>query len=331
MSREQRRSERRQQTRGTTTPARASKSAAAPPSRRTPVRVAGGGRFPVVPIAIVGGVAAVVLLIVYLIIQAQAEEGLTAWQKAEQDADPNKPGLFFATQGRGHFPGGLVGHEMTPFCEGVAQSDLARQTHIGGQPVPTLDPNATPAGTSTTAATNTPAATPTPAATGTGTAASGTAGGGSPEATPTVPSDCFTTNPPSSGRHLNVQRGIEVQPGVVYNIPPDPNVYDPDIEIPRDAIPHLLEHAGVFVGYNCEDGDQACQEVVERLSDLVDDRIENHDDRVVLARDTDLPVGTIGASSWTRVLNMRYEDYDEDAVRDFIGTHSCRFDPEGIC
>jgi hypothetical protein len=50
-----------------------------------------------------------------------------------------------------------------------------------------------------------------------------------------------------------------------------------------------------------------------------------------MANDPDLPVGTIGLSSWTRVLNMKASDYDEDAVEDFIGTHSCRFDPEGFC
>jgi hypothetical protein len=220
---------------------------------------------------------------------------------------------------------------MTPFCDGVTQSDLARQPHIGGQPVPTLDPNATPAGTSTTAATNTPAATPTPVVTGTGTTSSGTASGGSPQATPTVPSDCFTTNPPSSGQHIGVVRNIDIGGGVLTNIPPDPNVYDPDIEIPRDGIPHILEHAGVFVGYNCEEGDQACQDVIDRLTDLVNERIDINDDRVVMAHDTDLPPGTIGLSGWTRVLNMRYQDYDEDAVRDFIGTHSCRFDPENFC
>ena len=71
--------------------------------------------------------------------------------------------------------------------------------------------------------------------------------------------------------------------------------------------------------------------LISQLEDLVNDRIDNHDDRVVMANDPDLPVGTIGMSSWTRVLNMSVEDYDEDVVEDFIGTHSCRFDPEGFC
>ncbi len=70
---------------------------------------------------------------------------------------------------------------------------------------------------------------------------------------------------------------------------------------------------------------------MEDLKDLVNDRIDNHSDRVVLANDADLPEGEIGASSWTRVLNFKYQDYDKGLLEDFIGTHSCRFDPENIC
>jgi hypothetical protein len=64
---------------------------------------------------------------------------------------------------------------------------------------------------------------------------------------------------------------------------------------------------------------------------LANDRIDNHDDRVAMSKNLDLPVGTMAVASWTRVLNFAYADYDEDAVRDFISTHSCRFDPEGFC
>jgi hypothetical protein len=128
-----------------------------------------------------------------------------------------------------------------------------------------------------------------------------------------------------------VQRNVDIGGGAVINIPPDPDVYPHDIEIPRDAIAHTLEHAGVFLGWNCEDGDQACMDVVTEIEDLVNDRIDNNDNRVVMSKSLDLPVGTMAVASWTRVLNFAYGDYDEDAVRDFIGTHSCRFDPEGFC
>ena len=143
--------------------------------------------------------------------------------------------------------------------------------------------------------------------------------------------DCYSSNPPSSGWHLGVQRNVEVAPGAAINIPPDPDVYPADIEIPREAIPHILEHAGVFVGYHCADGDAACADVVEQIEGIVNDRIDSNDDRAVMARDSDLPEGTVGLASWTRVDAFPYADFTEARVVDFIGTHSCRVDAEGFC
>jgi hypothetical protein len=143
--------------------------------------------------------------------------------------------------------------------------------------------------------------------------------------------ECYSSNPPSSGWHLGVQRNVEIQPGISINIPPDPDVYPADIEIPREAVPHILEHAGVFVGYHCAEGDAACADVVEQLEGIVNDRIDNNDNRVVMARDSDLPVGTIGLASWTRVDTFPHAGFTEARVVDFIGTHSCRVDAEGFC
>ena len=82
-----------------------------------------------------------------------------------------------------------------------------------------------------------------------------------------VENDCYSSNPPSSGWHLASQRNADLGDGIVLNrIPPDPGVYPPDVEIPREAIPHILEHAGVFIGYHCNDGDAACEEMVQRLT-----------------------------------------------------------------
>lgn len=301
MSREQRRANRKQQAGAPAANARAA-------NRRTPVRAPGSGGPPWVLIGVGGGLLAVVLLIAYLILQAAGGdgEGLSAAEKAEQDDDPNLPGVFYPTQGRTHF-NYTYSPEREPreFCEDV-----------------------TSAASSPTSA-STPEGTPTPVP-DTPTAIAVTQTGNTSPA-PDVPTDCYATNPPSSGNHLPPQRNVDLGNGARINIPPDPDVYPEDIVIPREAIPHILEHAGVFVGYNCEDGDTACSEVVQKLTDVVNNRIDNHNDRVVLSRDPDLPAGEIGLSSWTRVMNMKYQDYDEDAVEDFIGTHSCRFDPEGFC
>ena len=310
MSREQRRSERRRDQTG------GSGAAGAPPSRRTPVKVAGGGGFPTIPLAVGGGVLLVVLLLAYLILQSNSGgTSLSASEKAAQDRSTSLPGTYAEDQGRGHLPGNLAGHQMTPFCDGVPQSESAKLN------LNLADSGATPSGR----ATSSPIPTSSPAADAT----SGTSTGG----TPTVPTNYYDSNPPSSGRHLNVQRNVDVGGGKAINIPSDPDVYPPEIEIPRDSIPHILEHAGVFAGYNCKVGDNDCQAVAEQLKDLVNGRIDNHDSRVVLAHDNDLPEGTIGLSSWTRVLNFPYTEWDQQkgTVTKFISTHACRFDPENFC
>ncbi len=318
MSREQRRADRKQQTR----------AGAPPPSRRTPVKVGGGSRFPTTTLALLGGLVLIIGLIVYLIVQSNSGgDSLSPSDKAEQDQSTDIPGTFAATQGRAHFPGGFNGHGMTPFCEGVPQSESAKLTIVGGGGTPSASTTAsdsTSTSTSTSTTTAAPSATPTPG---------GPTPHGTVDTTPTVPSNCYATNPPSSGKHLNVQRNIDIGGGNVVNIPADPDVYPDDIEMPRDGIPHILEHAGVFVGWNCAAGDTACADAAEKLKDLVNGRIDNHDDRIVMAHDNDLPEGTFGMSSWTRVLNFPASEWQQQKglAEKFLGTNSCRFDPEGFC
>ncbi len=311
MSREQRRSDRKNQQ---------AKAGAPPPSRRTPVQVGGESRFPTLTLGVVGGIVLVVGLIVYLIFQSgSGGPDVDAATKAEQNDSASIPGTFYPTQGRGHYPGGLNGHQMTPFCPGVATSESAKLTIVGG--------NGTPSGSATAIPTGTPIPSSTPT-TDTTPGAHGTV-----NTTPTVPTNCFTSNPPSSGQHLNVQRNIDVGGGNIINIPADPDVYPDDVEMPRDAIPHTLEHAGVFVGWNCASGDTACSDAAQKLKDLVNDRIDNNDNRVVMAHDNDLPEGTFGLASWTRVLSINASEWENQKgeAESFISTNSCRFDPEGFC
>ena len=280
----------------------------APPNRRTPQRVATDRGLPTVPLAIAGGIILVVALLAYLIFQANSGggDGPSGPEKAAADDSPELPGTYVADQGRGHFEGGLIGHVTFPFCEGVEQSELAKTR--SGQAYGATPGSAQPTSTPTSVNSPTPHA---------------------PSVTP-VPLDCHNANPPASGEHLGVQRNVDIGDGKIINIPPDPDVYPRDVEIPRDAIAHILEHAGVYVGWNCAEGDQACLDVVTQVEDLVNIRIDNHGDRVVMSIDLDLPIGTIGASAWTRVLNVKYEEYDESVLEDFIGTHACRYNPESF-
>jgi hypothetical protein len=144
--------------------------------------------------------------------------------------------------------------------------------------------------------------------------------------------DCYNSNPPSSGEHLGVQRNVDLGNGVTLaQIPANPGVYPPAVEMPRNSIPHILEHAGVFIGYHCAESDAECERVVAGLEGLVNERIDNFDERIVMAPDSDLLVGTIALAAWTRVDSFPVGDYTTERVTDFTSTHSCRFDPEGFC
>lgn len=321
MSREQRRMDRRAQVKPT-----GGRAAGGPPSRRTPVKAPGGGGFPIVPIAVAAGTFAVVLLVVYLVLQSRGDDSadLSKPEREEQNSSADIAGTYVPSQGRGHFSYRYSTERApTPFCDGVAWS---------GNPSGSASGSGAIASATAPSASDTPEASPTGEATaaGTGTAASTTTSG-TPVSTATVPTNCYNSNPPSSGRHLNAQRNVDLGNGAIVNIPPDPDVYPSDVQVPREAIAHILEHAGVFVGYNCESGNTECEDAVADLEDLVNDRIDNHDDRVIMANDSDLVPNTIGVASWTRVYNVSAADYDRDAIEEFIGDNSCRIDWEGLC
>ena len=136
---------------------------------------------------------------------------------------------------------------------------------------------------------------------------------------------CYASNPPTSGLHLPVAQSVAID-GEIIRLPPDPGIYD--IVIPREAIPHLQEHAGVFVGYNCDSSE--CFDAVEDLRAVVEDQLRSRA-RVIMSPSSDLDADTIALASWTRVDSIPASDYDDARIRDFIETHSCRFDPEGFC
>ena len=138
---------------------------------------------------------------------------------------------------------------------------------------------------------------------------------------------CYASNPPTSGTHLGVQRGVLLEDGNRIDIPAAAAVYD--FPIPRESIPHIEEHAGVYIGYNCNNNTQ-CDRTAERLKDLATQEI-SLGARVVLSPDPDLEDDTIGLAAWTRVDAFPASDYSDDRVRAFIKAHSCRFDPEDFC
>lgn len=141
-----------------------------------------------------------------------------------------------------------------------------------------------------------------------------------------VKSDCYASNPPTSGMHLPVQGTVLLEGNHRLRIPPDPGIYD--FTVPREAIPHIEEHAGVYVGYRC--ASDSCNTTVERLKSLVEQE-DSLGARVVMSPDPDLDDDTIGVAAWTRIDTFNAGEYSDDRVRSFIKAHSCRFDPELFC
>ena len=137
---------------------------------------------------------------------------------------------------------------------------------------------------------------------------------------------CYASNPPTSGQHIGVLDGVRLEGGQQVRIPPDPGVYS--YAFPKEAIPHIEEHAGVFVGYNCTSA--ACADVVESVRAIVEEQIDEGA-RVVMAPYPDLPAERFGLASWTRYQVFTTAEYSEDAVRRFIEVHSCRVDYEKLC
>lgn len=137
---------------------------------------------------------------------------------------------------------------------------------------------------------------------------------------------CYGSKPPSSGLHLPVQQNVRLDGGVRIDLPPSPGVYN--FEFPREAIPHIQEHAGVFIGYNCVT--DACLDAVADATLVVQQELSLQA-RVVFAPFSDLDEDTFGVASWTRVDVFGAGAYSDERVRSFIKAHSCRFDPENFC
>jgi len=141
-----------------------------------------------------------------------------------------------------------------------------------------------------------------------------------------VSDDCYASRPPTSGLHVPVQRAARLSRGVTTLIPPDPGIYE--FDLPREVVPHIQEHAGVFVGYNC--ASDGCRDAVKRLRDVVGQEL-SIGGRIVMTPFSDLDPDTIALASWTRVDTFDAASFDPARVRDFIKAHSCRYDPEDFC
>lgn len=135
-----------------------------------------------------------------------------------------------------------------------------------------------------------------------------------------VPEDVtYQSTPPTSGPHDSV--------------PLPPGVYRDPAQAPEERAVHSMEHGSAVIWYNCEAGEldeEACTEMVDNLRDTfaAEDRGSQFGGGVVVINYPEQE-NFISVTSWTRLL--RLDEFNEEALSDFIDENLCRFDPENIC
>jgi hypothetical protein len=128
----------------------------------------------------------------------------------------------------------------------------------------------------------------------------------------------YATNPPTSGPHNPVPL-----PAGVYR--------DPE-QAPEERALHSMEHASAVIWYNCEAGgldDEECTAFIDELRDRYESLLTGQSGGALLIINNPTMEHFIALTSWTRLLEL--DEYDEEAIDEFIEVNRCRFDPEGFC
>lgn len=136
---------------------------------------------------------------------------------------------------------------------------------------------------------------------------------GNVHVTPGEAHGAYFSNPPTSGWHY-----AEVpKAGEPYSQAAAP-----------EALPHYMEHGGVWVTYTCPDG---CDDLVQELRALVIRQTDDKDNPVALtaypATGRTPPEHRINVLAWQYKLGM--DELDRGKINNFIERHACRYNPEG--
>lgn len=125
-------------------------------------------------------------------------------------------------------------------------------------------------------------------------------------------SNCYNSNPPTSGPHD--PRALEW--GVYSEAQP------------KERAIHNMEHGGVVLWYNCE-SDRCTNEIVPQLLDLMN---EFEDDRrlIVMMPYPEMEPDTVAITSWTRLDKFSIDQFDADRLRRFVEKNERRFNPENF-
>lgn len=128
------------------------------------------------------------------------------------------------------------------------------------------------------------------------------------------------SNPPTGGPHWNAGCGDDPSAAPAFCGPAPWGIYrepwDPE------TLVHNMEHGGVVIWYNSDDG-----AVRDQLEQLV---LDSDADLLVLAPYPDMEDETVAITSWTRIDKFPVAELTEERVNEFIDTHLRRFNPEHL-
>ena len=125
--------------------------------------------------------------------------------------------------------------------------------------------------------------------------------------------DFYNSNPPTSGPHgPAVEWGVHDQP------------------VPKEMLPHNLEHGGVAILYDCAAGvpldDARCRELVGQLAAVVNSNLSNR--KLVLVVPYAGLEHRIALTAWRTLDTLN--QFDEGRVQAFIDAYDRKFNPEGF-
>jgi hypothetical protein len=127
--------------------------------------------------------------------------------------------------------------------------------------------------------------------------------------------DLYNSNPPTSGPHAPRAASLGVH----------------DEPVPKEVLPHNMEHGGVVIAYNCSAGsapldDAGCQQLRDQLAAVTDSAVA--DGRQVLMIPFPGMERRIALTAW-RTLDA-FDTFDEQRIEAFIASFDWRFNPEGF-
>jgi hypothetical protein len=139
-------------------------------------------------------------------------------------------------------------------------------------------------------------------------------GGGAPDG-PGLRMDDIGTTHIASGDDHPPYNSVPATSGWHYGQPFAParwGIHDTFLE--DEVLIHNLEHGGIAISYNCPDG---CDELVGQLAELVDEGVRQGG-KVIMSPNTNT-ASVITLTAWTFI--DEFDVFDEDRVRDFVGSH----------